>query len=89
MARDIALTHHERWDGGGYPTGLTGSNIPLAGRIVAITDFFDALSHDRPYRRKRDHAEIVATIESERDRHFDPVVTDAFFSIAATLEQST
>ena len=49
LAREIALTHHERWDGAGYPSGLAGEAIPLAGRIVAVADVFDALTHDRPY----------------------------------------
>lgn len=82
FARDIALTHHERWDGNGYPQKLAGDQIPLAGRIVAVADFYDALSHDRPYRRRFEHAEVLAIIEQERGKHFDPDVLDAFLQNA-------
>jgi putative two-component system response regulator len=77
-ARDIALTHHERWDGAGYPHGLAKNRIPLAGRIVAIADFHDALSHDRPYRERRPHHEVVTMVRAGRGTHFDPDVVDAF-----------
>jgi putative two-component system response regulator len=77
-ARDIALTHHERWDGAGYPHGLAEKGIPLAGRIVAIADFYDALSHDRPYRKRRPHHEIVTMVRAGRGTHFDPEIVDAF-----------
>lgn len=83
LARDIALTHHERWDGDGYPQGQTGVEIPLAGRIVALADFFDALTHDRPYRARRDVRDVVALIELERGRHFDPDLADAFLEVIA------
>ena len=80
VACEIALAHHERWDGTGYPRGLAGADIPLNGRIVAIADFFDALTHDRPYRKQRNRDAVLATIRSERGRHFDPDVTDAFLA---------
>jgi putative two-component system response regulator len=83
-AATIALTHHERWDGAGYPGGLAGADIPLDGRIVAIADFYDALSHDRPYRQRLSHEEVVATIKGERGRHFDPDVHDAFMVVVET-----
>lgn len=83
FARDIALTHHERWDGNGYPQKLAGERIPLAGRIVAVADFYDALSHDRPYRRHFEHAEVLAIIEKERGKHFDPDILDAFLQTVA------
>lgn len=86
FARDIALTHHERWDGSGYPNNLSGEDIPLAGRVVAIADFFDALSHDRPYRRAYQRAEVLALIQAERSRHFDPVVVDAFLQAIEEFE---
>lgn len=85
-ARAIALAHHERWDGTGYPAGLAGADIPLAGRIVAIADFYDALSHDRPYRKRLAHDDVLATIVAERGRHFDPAVHDAFLSAVQTLD---
>ena len=80
-ARDIALTHHERWDGSGYPQGLEGSAIPLAGRIVAVADVYDALTHDRPYRKQRSHTDVMAIITAERGRHFDPEIADAFLEM--------
>jgi putative two-component system response regulator len=80
-ARVIALTHHERWDGTGYPRGLAGTDIPLAGRIVAIADFYDALSHDRPYRKRRPHDEVLTMLRAGRGTHFDPDVVDAFLPV--------
>ncbi|WP_424952437.1 HD domain-containing phosphohydrolase [Deinococcus sp.] len=77
MARQIALTHHERWDGNGYPHGLTGPEIPLVGRIVALADVFDALLHKRPYKSAWEKAEALAELARQRGRHFDPELTDA------------
>ncbi len=77
MARQIALTHHERWDGNGYPHGLTGQEIPLVGRIVALADVFDALMHKRPYKSAWDKSEVMAELARQRGRHFDPELTDA------------
>ena len=79
-ARGIALSHHERWDGCGYPDNLQGSQIPLSARIVAIVDFFDALSHDRPYRAALAAPSVLEMIDSERGSHFDPAVVDAFMN---------
>lgn len=75
-AAEIALSHHERWDGMGYPGGLAGEAIPLHGRIVGLVDSFDAMFSDRPHRRamSRDHA--LGIIRSQRACHFDPVLTD-------------
>jgi putative two-component system response regulator len=78
LAEKIALSHHERWDGGGYPHGLAGDAIPLAARIVAIADFYDALAHDRPYRSAWEQPAIVAEIERGAERHFDPAVAEVF-----------
>ncbi|WP_456832155.1 bifunctional diguanylate cyclase/phosphohydrolase [Deinococcus sp. UYEF24] len=77
MARQIALTHHERWDGNGYPYGLTGQEIPLVGRIVALADVFDALMHKRPYKLAWEKADALAELARQRGRHFDPELTDA------------
>ena len=77
MARQIALTHHERWDGNGYPHGLAGSEIPLVGRIVALADVFDALMHKRPYKSAWEKAEALAELARQRGRHFDPELTEA------------
>ena len=81
MAEEIAWTHHERWDGKGYLTGLTGDQIPLSGRIVAVADVFDALAHDRPYKEAWPLKDAVAQILNESGTHFDPLVVDAFRSL--------
>jgi putative two-component system response regulator len=78
LAREIAFTHHERWDGAGYPSGLKGEEIPLAGRIVAVADVFDALSHERPYKRAWPIHEAVLEISAESGRQFDAAVVEAF-----------
>jgi len=78
MAAKIALTHHEKWDGTGYPLGLSGEDIPLAGRIVAVADVFDALSSKRPYKAALPQDECFAIMEENRGTHFDPAVLDAF-----------
>jgi response regulator RpfG family c-di-GMP phosphodiesterase len=85
LAERVALSHHERWDGGGYPRGLCGEEIPLAGRIAAVADVFDALTHERPYKSAWPVREAVAEIIRQRGRQFDPRVVDAF----ATLEHPT
>lgn len=77
-ARDIALTHHERFDGSGYPFGLKGHRIPLSGRIVALADVYDALTSRRVYKDAGTHDKARKYIVTERGRHFDPAVVDAF-----------
>jgi len=72
MAHEIALTHHEKWDGSGYPNGLMGENIPLVGRISAIADVFDALTSERPYKKAWPIDEAMDFIRSESDKHFEP-----------------
>jgi putative two-component system response regulator len=79
MSREIALTHHEKWDGTGYPNGLSGEDIPLNGRIVAIADVFDALVSKRCYRDALSIEEAKVRIEKGRGNHFDPTCVDAFF----------
>jgi len=81
LAEMIALTHHEKWDGSGYPKGLKGTKIPLAGRIVAIADVFDALTSKRPYKQPFSLEKSFGIITDGRGNHFDPDVVDAFFSI--------
>jgi putative two-component system response regulator len=78
LAAEIALTHHERFDGSGYPQGRSGSDIPLAGRIVAVADVFDALTSDRVYRPALSVAEALDILQQGRARQFDPKVLDAF-----------
>ena len=78
MSQAIALTHHEKWDGTGYPNGLKGIEIPLEGRIVAVADVFDALTSERPYKKAWPVEDSVALIKEESGRHFDPQVAAAF-----------
>ena len=80
LAEVIALTHHEKWDGSGYPKGLRGSKIPLAGRITAIVDVFDALTSKRPYKEPFPLEKSFSIIKEDRGSHFDPEVVDAFFA---------
>ena len=80
-AIDIPYYHHERWDGGGYPTGLKGEEIPLAARIFAIVDVWDALRSDRPYRKAWTEEEALTYIQEQSGKHFDPVIVDAFFGM--------
>jgi putative two-component system response regulator len=78
LGRTIALTHHEKWDGSGYPQGLSGENIPLAGRVVAVCDVFDALTSERPYKRAWSVEEAVAEITRCSGTHFDPRLVTLF-----------
>ncbi|HEX6132884.1 MAG TPA: HD domain-containing phosphohydrolase [Longimicrobiales bacterium] len=78
MAEEIALYHHENWDGTGYTPGLSGDSIPLPARIVAVADTFFAMTHDRPYQRARPVGEVLSWIEEQAGRKFDPAVVRAF-----------
>jgi putative two-component system response regulator len=78
VAAEIALTHHERWDGQGYPNGLAGDAIPLSGRIVAVADVFDALIHQRPYKQAWPIEQATAEIVKQSGRQFDPLIVTAF-----------
>jgi len=80
-AKIFALTHHEKWDGSGYPNGLSGDKIPLHGRIMAIADVYDALISERPYKKALTFEETVKKIMDGRGTHFDPVLIDLFMSI--------
>jgi HD-GYP domain-containing protein (c-di-GMP phosphodiesterase class II) len=77
----VVRSHHERWDGGGYPDGLAGEEIPLAARVFAVADVLDALITDRPYRPAIPLGEAREMITAEAGTHFDPRVVDAFNSI--------
>jgi putative two-component system response regulator len=81
IAETIALCHHEKWDGSGYPNGVKGQEIPIAGRIVAIADVFDALTSKRPYKEPFTIEKSLAIVKEGRGTHFDPDVVDAFFDI--------
>ncbi len=80
MARDIALCHHEKWDGSGYPRGLSGTSIPLCARIVALADVYDALRSARVYKNSQTHAQARETILAGSGRHFDPDIVGAFLA---------
>ena len=80
MSASIALTHHEKWDGSGYPRGLLGEDIPIEGRITAIADVFDALTSKRPYKPAFPLDRCLDILQQERGAHFDPRAVDAFFS---------
>jgi putative two-component system response regulator len=81
MAQEIALCHHEHWDGTGYPSGLAGNEIPEAARIVAVVDVYDALTHDRVYRPALGEAEALKLMADGRGTHFDPRLFDIFLSL--------
>lgn len=78
IAREIALYHHEKWDGSGYPMGLAGEDIPLVARIASLADVFDALVSTRPYKQPWSVIKAIALFEEEKGKHFDPNVVDAF-----------
>jgi putative two-component system response regulator len=81
LAREIAQTHHEKFDGTGYPDQRKGHGIPISGRIVAVADVFDALTHQRPYKSAWPLDRAIDEIVSQRGRHFDPDVVDAFITV--------
>jgi putative two-component system response regulator len=81
MAEGITISHHEKWNGTGYPNGIKGTDIPLEGRIVAMADVFDALTSERPYKKPFPPEKAFAIISEGKGTHFDPDVVDAFFDI--------
>jgi len=85
MAHDIALTHHEKWNGTGYPNGLAGEAIPLLGRITALADVFDALTSERPYKKNWPIAKVIDLIKAESGEHFDPMLVTLFFEKLADI----
>ncbi|MDA1013640.1 MAG: HD domain-containing protein [Planctomycetota bacterium] len=86
LAREVAMFHHEKWDGSGYPSGLSGNDIPLAARIVALADVYDALSVERVYKPAMPHAVCVGIIKADTGAHFDPRIVDAFLKIEDKFE---
>jgi adenylate cyclase len=87
FAREIAYTHHERWDGSGYPEGLRGEQIPVAGRLMALVDSYDALTSKRVYKAQLSHEEAVQIIIEGKGSHFDPDVVDAFLKVKENFRQ--
>jgi putative nucleotidyltransferase with HDIG domain len=81
------LSHHERWDGGGYPDGLKGDSIPLQGRIICVADVWDAITSDRPYRSALDRASSVKIMLEGRGTMFDPQILDAFFEVLHAIQE--
>jgi HD-GYP domain-containing protein (c-di-GMP phosphodiesterase class II) len=80
-ALDIPYCHHEKWDGSGYPRGLKADQIPLAGRIFAIIDVWDALISDRPYRKAWPEEKVLTYLKEQSGIHFDPEVVEVFLSV--------
>ena len=87
MAKEIVYTHHEKWDGTGYPQGLRGADIPIPGRLMALVDVYDAITSRRLYREPMSHDQAVAFIVSGRGTHFDPSVVDAFLLVSVHLKE--
>jgi len=87
MGADIALYHHEKWDGSGYPKGLSGKDIPLCGRIMAVADVYDVLRNERPYKKGYSHAKSVEIIKKDSGKHFDPEIVDHFINIERTFAE--
>jgi len=81
-AKNFAGSHHEKWDGSGYPKGLSGLNIPLEGRIMAVADVYDALVTERPYKKPFTHEQAVEIIKNDSGTHFDPKIVEAFLNVA-------
>jgi putative two-component system response regulator len=81
LAEEIAISHHEKWDGSGYPNGLQGHEIPLSGRILAVVDTFDALTHARPYKQAWTFEAAITEIKEQSGKQFDPEVVDAFVTV--------
>ena len=82
QARILIASHHEKWDGSGYPRGLKGEEIPLQGRLMAIADVYDALVSERPYKKALTHSEAEKTIVNSKGTHFDPALVDLFMEVS-------
>lgn len=89
LAKDIVYTHHEKWDGTGYPQGLRGTEIPIVGRLMALVDVYDAITTHRPYRKPMSYDDAVALIVAGRGTHFDPSVVDAFLEVSDVMRRAS
>ena len=87
VAREIVISHHEWWDGSGYPQGLAGDAIPVAGRVMAISDIYDSLTSERPYKGELTHEETMEIIRTETGRHFDPLLIDLLGDTFPSFEE--
>jgi len=87
MGAEIALSHHEKWDGSGYPSGVKGKDIPLTGRICALADVFDALVSTRPYKKAWPLSEVLDTLKKGKGQHFDPTLVDEFLQIIPDVQK--
>ena len=87
MGIAVANSHHEKWDGSGYPDGIAGEDIPLAGRIMAVSDVYDALRSKRPYKTAFSHKESYDIILAGEGKHFDPALIDAFKAVESEFEK--
>ena len=81
LAAEIAVSHHERWDGNGYLAGLAAGDIPVSGRITSVADVFDALTHERPYKAAWERERALEEIASQAGRQFDPAVVEALLQL--------
>jgi putative two-component system response regulator len=88
LAKEIVYTHHEKWDGTGYPQGLRGEKIPVSGRLMAVVDVYDATVTARRYHSAMSHDHAVKVITQGRGTHFDPAIVDAFLAIASQFRDS-
>jgi putative two-component system response regulator len=86
-AKLFAGSHHEKWDGTGYPRGLKGADIPLQGRIMAVADVYDALISERPYKKAFTHEKAVEIIKESRGSHFDPKIVDVFLEVSDLFKE--
>ena len=87
IAANLAVAHHERWDGSGYPKHLKGEEIPVSARLMAVADVYDALVSPRIYKKAQSHEEAMSIIIKEKGSHFDPDVVDAFLTFADELPE--
>jgi len=85
MAQRITASHHENWDGSGYPQGLRGEEIPIEARIVSVADVFDALTHDRPYKKASSFIDAITEINRQTGSQCDPRIVEAFLQLEDTL----
>jgi putative two-component system response regulator len=86
IAKEIAYSHQEKWDGSGYPQGLAGDQIPISARLMAVADVYDALISRRVYKQPMPHAEAVKIIQKASGTHFDPDIVNAFLEIADNFD---